>query len=225
MVLQLSIVHEESDERIEVNIDPAATVGDTIQTLNSYWDLDDENQLYYGAKPLSADLKWIKSDIKSGKTLRLRKTSSVKKLPIELWKERINNEVEVLLGEGYNMYIKKSDGEVLLDVELEDISGPILIGKSIGFVFEHQFEIQISREYPFTAPIVSWKSNIFHPNILPPEEGGVVKMEYIERWGFSDDLLSLLSSIEVLLNEPEINNRLDHRICTEAAEEYLKDDV
>ncbi len=220
MVLRLEVVNEEEDERIDINVDPTADMSETIETLKSYWGVEEEFQFFQGSKPLPLGLKWSESEIDNGDRLFLRKISTVRELPHDIWDQRINNEIAALEDQGYTMDVQKGD-EVNIDVKLEDVPGPVLIGKSLGTAFEHGFRLHLSREYPFTRPVVTWNTSIFHPNILPPEKGGNIKMNYLERWDISDNLSMLLSSIEKLLTEPELDNRLDDQTCRAAAERYI----
>jgi hypothetical protein len=53
--------------------------------------------------------------------------------------------------------------------------------KPIRTTKPHEVEIFLSADYPRTAPIVRWKTEIFHPNIHP-EHRGVCLGVLMERW-------------------------------------------
>ena len=39
---------------------------------------------------------------------------------------------------------------------------------------DHEVELYCHLEYPRRPPVVTWRTPIFHPNVLPPERGGAV---------------------------------------------------
>ncbi len=221
MAFRLTVEEKESKDRIEINVDPTDRMTDTVKTLKTYWNLKDEYQLYFKSKPLQVNTTWFDSEIESGDMLYLEKISSVKTLPSDMWIKRINNELDVLRKEGYNIDVREEEDDIYIDLNLEDTPGPVLIGKSVGTSFKHQVRLHLNREYPFSPPSVTWKTSIFHPNVLPPEDGGCVNMGYIDGWELSHNLSVLISKMEKLLLEPDIDLRHEHPICLEAAERFI----
>jgi len=53
----------------------------------------------------------------------------------------------------------------------------------------HQAELYLHRDYPRRPPQIVWRTPIFHPNILPPEQGGAV---CIGSWTPSESLADLV---------------------------------
>ena len=66
-------------------------------------------------------------------------------------------------------------------------------------------------------PIVKWQTPIFHPNIMPPEEGGYVCTKLLENWDFRSSLVSFIKGIESLLVNPNPANPFGNDRCTMAA--------
>ena len=46
--------------------------------------------------------------------------------------------------------------------------------KDLAVRTTHRFDAYLHLDYPRKAPLVNWKSNIFHPNILSPDRRGGV---------------------------------------------------
>lgn len=60
----------------------------------------------------------------------------------------------------------------------------------------HELQIYLHRDYPRTPPQLIWTTNIFHPNILPPEQNGGV---CIGSWSPSETLAQLCLRIAEML--------------------------
>jgi len=77
--------------------------------------------------------------------------------------------------------------------------------------------ILISEDYPLERPIVKWQTPIFHPNIMPPEDGGYVCTKLLENWDFGSTLSVFIKGIESLLANPNPKNPFGCDSCTRAA--------
>jgi len=67
---------------------------------------------------------------------------------------------------------------------------------SPSFSNRHELELYLHKDYPRTPPQLTWLTNIFHPNILPPNKNGGV---CIGSWAPSETLGQLcLRIIDIL---------------------------
>jgi len=89
-------------------------------------------------------------------------------------------------------------------------------------ISEHHFQITVSRDYPFQKPEVRWLTPIFHPNIAPPEEGGIVCVNLINQWRAERTLCALISGIMNLLSHPNAEEPLGYSTCISASEKLLE---
>jgi ubiquitin-protein ligase len=103
------------------------------------------------------------------------------------------------------------------DIELHDTPGPIWENGKVVNRYSHTFRIIISSSYPFEKPAVIWKTSVFHPNIMLPEDGGHVCTKLLSEWGFNSTLLSFIKGIEALLIAPNGESPFGTSSCTEAA--------
>ncbi|MGM0509858.1 MAG: ubiquitin-conjugating enzyme E2 [Thermoplasmatota archaeon] len=220
MVLRLNISEPELGESIVVETDPETKVIKTINSAKSYWSLDGEYVMIRGGDKIDRRDSWSKIDIEDGDKLTLKKVSDIKKMPKRLWKNRIENEIDGLKNSDLDIDAAWDEDGVKIRVQLKT-SGPIKVGDDIGLSFKHEFEVILGREYPYTAPEINWNSDIFHPNIAPPEEGGRLRIGYIDPWDFSKSIVDLVHYIEKILMEPEIDNKVDESTCVEASKKYL----
>ena len=220
MVLRLNISEPDLGESIVVETDPETKIITTINSAKSYWSLDGEYVMKRDGGRLDRRDSWSKIDIEDGDKLTLKKISDIKKMPKTLWKNRIENEIGGLKKSDPDIDAAWDEDEVKIRVQLKT-SGPIKVGDDIGLSFKHEFEVRLGREYPYTAPKIKWNSDIFHPNIAPPEEGGRLRMGYIDRWDFSKNIVDLVHDIEKILMEPEIDNKIGESTCVEASKKYL----
>lgn len=83
---------------------------------------------------------------------------------------------------------------------------------------EHEFVLEIGDDFPYERPRVRWKTPIFHPNIMPPEEGGIVCVMGIDHWDFNTGLDSFIGDITDLIKNPNPNDPLRSKTCAAAAE-------
>lgn len=116
----------------------------------------------------------------------------------------------------------------------------VKIGNRIDRTFYHDFDLYILRSYPlglstlknplkrplYEAPIrIRYKSNIFHPNILPGPEhiddeyAGAVCWAVYANWLTSLTLDKIVESFKMLIENPnpDIKEALKRPICQEAA--------
>jgi len=142
-------------------------------------------------------------------------------LPADVLRERIKNEVELCQRE-LKHHILVSDPSlssfpIMISVTLLRVPGPDWEDGKVIHRFVHRISMIISEDYPMEKPIVKWQTPIFHPNIMPPEEGGYVCTKLLENWDFRSTLVSFIKGIESLLVNPNPANPFGNDRCTMAA--------
>ncbi len=101
-------------------------------------------------------------------------------------------------------------------VELCDAVALAKVDGRISKTNENRFGIFVRREYPFAKPGLRWATDIFHPNISSPVDGGVICTRLIEEWKAERTLLSLVEGIYNLVENPNIDEPLSFDSCMEA---------
>ena len=142
-------------------------------------------------------------------------------LPLDVLRSRLRNEIEMCQRE-LRHHISISDPAlstfpVLLNVTLLRVPGPDWEEGKVVHRFIHRFGIVITEDYPLEKPIVKWQTPIFHPNIMPPEDGGYVCTKLLENWDFSSNLVTFIKGVESLLVNPNPKNPFGNDSCTRAA--------
>jgi ubiquitin-protein ligase len=103
-----------------------------------------------------------------------------------------------------------------------DSPGPIWHEDRVGHSFQHSFLFEITEDYPFQKPIVRWRTPIFHPNIMPPEEGGAVCTKLLDVWGSNCNILAFIRAVECLLVTPNPADPFHTRTCALATKHFTK---
>jgi len=142
-------------------------------------------------------------------------------LPADVLRERIKNEV-VLCQRELRHHITVSDPmlssfPIMISVTLLRVPGPDWEDGKVVHRFVHRMSMIIAEDYPMEKPIVKWQTPIFHPNIMPPEEGGYVCTKLLENWDFRSTLVSFIKGIESLLVNPNSASPFGNDRCTMAA--------
>lgn len=102
-----------------------------------------------------------------------------------------------------------------LSVHVSGITGYVSPGVTSS---EHEFSLILGEDFPYERPRVRWVSPIFHPNIMSPEEGGLVCVMGIDRWDFDTGLDAFLRDLTDLINNPNPHDPLRSETCSAAAE-------
>lgn len=142
-------------------------------------------------------------------------------LPATVLRARIKNEFQMCQRE-LRHHLSISDPTVssfpiMINVTLLRVPGPDWEEEKVVHRFVHRMAIIISDEYPIEKPIVKWQTPIFHPNIMPPEDGGYVCTKLLENWDFGSNLVTFIKGIESLLVNPNPKNPFGNDTCTRAA--------
>lgn len=109
-----------------------------------------------------------------------------------------------------------------LEVELSlvQIPGYELADGQVRRRFHHRFSMAITEDYPFQKPLIAWRTPIFHPNIMMPEDGGFLCNKLLDDWSFNSTLLMFIKGIEYLLLNPNPSSPFGTETCTLAAEYF-----
>lgn len=144
-------------------------------------------------------------------------------LPPHVLRRRISTELRVCgryLGSNFDFDIERAEFPIRIDMHMSKVVGYESPGRPIT---EHDFYIILTEEYGIQRPEVRWKSPIFHPNIMMPEDGGYVCTRMLDAWEFGTPLLTFLKGVEVLVSNPNPANPFGTDSCMEAAR-YFADD-
>ena len=133
---------------------------------------------------------------------------------------RINNEIN-----GLNEYLslrippvpEDARFPIELQIGLKNTAARISPSEIGG---SHAFSLIISEEYPYERPRAKWLTQIFHPNIMMPEDGGFVCVKTLDNWSFGSSLLSFVKGVEQLISDPNPSNPYGTPSCMEAAKWY-----
>lgn len=104
------------------------------------------------------------------------------------------------------------------EMELHGIPGYSASGTEIT---DHAFTLYVGKEYPYERPTIKWKTEIFHPNIMAPSEGGRVCVRALDVWDFDSGLLSFIRAVTDLVKNPNPYDPLGSPTCEEAAKWFL----
>ena len=158
-------------------------------------------------------------------------------LPLEIWKDRIRNEIKSL----ERLKVIEKDSIIWQENNVEFL----IILKALGFIREienpqnlspktsHRILFKLNRSFPYPGGIdFAWYSNIFHPNIHPVEllnsidpGTGYICLNILKQWSRLSDLETTVKALEKLLEDPNPNDPLNYDICLEAAEFFKKVDL
>lgn len=135
---------------------------------------------------------------------------------------RLRNELAAVETDlGLNVPDVPDDLEFPFEFEVE--VGPVPGYSSRGIECKmHRFVISIGDDYPYERPRVRWLSDIFHPNIMHPSEGGSVCVMQLDHWDFDSDLAGFIRAVTELINNPNPYDPLRTPTCSEAAGWFLE---
>lgn len=147
-------------------------------------------------------------------------------LPFDILQKRVRNEIEMckhhLSHEIVLSDVACSKFPVEVNVTLLKTPGPIMQNGKIKHRYTHKLKLIITENYPYQKPIVKWQSEIFHPNIMLPEDGGYLCTKLLDEWNFTSSLLAFIKGIESLLVNPNPRKPFGNDSCTRAAEYFNK---
>lgn len=79
------------------------------------------------------------------------------------------------------------------------------------FGFTFLLEIKMPKNYPFDKPEISFKTQIYHPNV---SRKGEICMGDFSLWKSQNTILELLNYVNYLLSFPDTNNPLEPQIAS-----------
>jgi len=152
-------------------------------------------------------------------------------LPYEIWKERIDNDLNKI--EELKVLDKDSINRN------EDFVEIVLNVKALGFIKKnteiipkniHKIYLKINRMFPYPGGVdFTWLSEIFHPNIHPvkitssSEEGtGYICLNILKKWSRLSDLETIVKGLKILVENPNPDDPLDYTVCKEASKFFKK---
>ena len=153
-------------------------------------------------------------------------------LPFEIWKDRIENEIQSLT----NLKVLDQDSLMRHDANEESFVEMMINVKALGFLKEgaelipirtHKIGLRIERAFPYPGGITfSWQSQIFHPNIHPIEYispageagTGYICLNVLKKWSRLSDLETTVKALQMLIENPNPDDPLNYDICLEAAD-------
>ena len=149
-------------------------------------------------------------------------------LPRPVLVKRITNELMRCSGYiGSNICFDPDD--VLFPMEITvNMANVPAYAKVDGIIIpvnEHRYKVVINEEYPFEKPRAKWETPIFHPNIMPPEDGGYVCIKLLDKWSFGSTLLSFVKAVEHLVINPNPSNPFGMDTCVEASRFYMNNEA
>ncbi|KAK2614630.1 hypothetical protein N8I77_001439 [Diaporthe amygdali] len=98
----------------------------------------------------------------------------------------------------------------LWHVVLQGPPGTVYSSGQFGLV------VQLPGEYPFKAPLVTFTTRIYHPNVTNDDAGNIcIALLKPENWKPASKLSAVLESVRQLLVEPNPDDPLEPRIADE----------
>ncbi|KAK3989338.1 ubiquitin-conjugating enzyme/RWD-like protein [Cladorrhinum sp. PSN332] len=95
-------------------------------------------------------------------------------------------------------------------VTLDGPAGTVYAGGKFGII------IQLPKDYPFRAPVITFATRIYHPNVTNDSLGNIcISTLKAENWKPAIKLVSVLESVRNLLVEPVPDDPLEARIADE----------
>jgi len=145
-------------------------------------------------------------------------------LPREILISRLRNELAICqrcLRHPISMGEEAFDSfPIGIEISLVQIPGYEMVNGQEKKRYHHRFSMEITEEYPFKKPQVVWRTPIFHPNIMMPEDGGFLCNKLLDDWSFNSTLLMFVKGIEYLLLNPNSGSPFGTETCTAAAQYF-----
>ncbi|MBS3773200.1 MAG: hypothetical protein KGY55_03265 [Candidatus Thermoplasmatota archaeon] len=145
-------------------------------------------------------------------------------LPTDILAKRVKNEIGECKQEFEHFFNVSGAGldtfPVTIKVTLVNTPGPVMKDGQLKSRYNHKLQVTITEDYPYQTPIARWRSTIFHPNIMPPRDGGYICTKLLDEWNFRSNLPSFIRGIESLLLNPNPGDPYDNDTCTRAAEYF-----
>ncbi|MCL2712088.1 MAG: ubiquitin-conjugating enzyme E2 [Methanomassiliicoccaceae archaeon] len=149
-------------------------------------------------------------------------------LPRSVLLKRLTNEMQRCAGY-IGSDIRFDPDEVTFPIEITvrmtNVPAYAKVNGELVLVKDHRYKVIIDKEYPFEKPRAKWETPIFHPNIMPPEDGGYVCIRPLDEWSFGSTLLSFIKAVEYLVGNPNALNPFGTDMCMESSRFYLENEA
>jgi ubiquitin-conjugating enzyme E2 C len=149
-------------------------------------------------------------------------------LPRPVLIRRLTNELQRCsgyIGSDISFDPEKAKFPMEITVNMTNVPAYAKIDGAVVPVKEHRYTVMINEEYPYEKPRARWETPIFHPNIMPPEDGGYVCIKLLDKWSFGSTLLSFIKAVEHLAMNPNALNPFGADICVEAARFHMDNET
>jgi ubiquitin-protein ligase len=149
-------------------------------------------------------------------------------LPREVLLRRLANELHRCsgyIGSNIEFDINEVVFPMEITVNMTNVPAYAKIEGRIAQIKDHSYKLIIGHEYPYEKPRAKWETPIFHPNIMPPEDGGYVCIKLLDKWSFGSTLLSFMKAVENLVGNPNAMNPFGTDICMEASRFYVDNEA
>lgn len=103
---------------------------------------------------------------------------------------------------------------ITIEMAMDGVRGFESEGKE---TYMHRFAITVTNDYGQQKPEVRWRSHIFHPNIMDPDDGGFVCMKMLNKWEYGMRLIDFIRNVEELVGSPNPDGPFGTPSCMEAA--------
>ncbi|MCL4326418.1 MAG: hypothetical protein M1481_06335 [Candidatus Thermoplasmatota archaeon] len=107
-------------------------------------------------------------------------------------------------------------------ITIQKIPGPYLKDGKLSTRYTHKFKIIVDAEYPYKKPVIHWLTPIFHPNIMPPHEGGYICTKMLKVWSSQSSIVSFIQGVITLLSNPNPYDPLGSDACLMSAQYFVK---
>ncbi|MEM2870791.1 MAG: ubiquitin-conjugating enzyme E2 [Thermoplasmata archaeon] len=149
------------------------------------------------------------------------------RLPPDILQKRLRTELKMCREELPRYTFDVSDETfssfpVTIRVTMRGVPGPVWRNGRVTTSSTHRFTMKVTDEYPYKKPIIIWETDIFHPNIMTPEDGGFVCTKLLDEWSFGANLLLFIQALETLLSNPNCDNAYISDSCVRAAKHFAK---
>lgn len=117
-----------------------------------------------------------------------------------------------------------NDPPTIYDGMLRCEKGPVkeLANKGIWpfteYVEWHRFRLELPKEFPNNKPIVTWLTDISHPNVVPNVRGAVCVSILGKDWNQNTTIVSVINSLYFLLTDPNPWDVYKHPRCLKSGE-------
>jgi ubiquitin-conjugating enzyme E2 C len=149
-------------------------------------------------------------------------------LPLPILLKRLTNELQRCAGYiGSDIRFDPKEAAFPIEITVNMINVPAYakIDGNIVMIKDHRYKVIINDEYPYEKPRARWETPIFHPNIMPPEDGGYVCIKLLDEWSFGSTLLSFMKAVEHMVGNPNALSPFGMDICMEASKFYLDNEA